>query len=58
MPKFGLVISFHISAASAGAVISGSSSRIETKLLKRVGFCSSSAMPRPRQQLEPTVRPA
>ena len=33
MPKFGLVISFHISAASAGAVISGSSSRIEMTLL-------------------------
>ena len=36
MPKSGLVISFHISAASAGAVISGSSSRIEMMLLKRV----------------------
>ena len=58
MPKFGLVISFHMSAAIAGAVISGSSSRMETMLLMRVGFCSSSAMPRPRSSSMPTVSTA
>ena len=55
MPKFGLVISFHMSAAIAGAVISGSSSRIETMLLKRVGFCRSSAIARPSTSSTPTV---
>jgi hypothetical protein len=32
MPKLGLVMSFHIKAAIAGAVISGSSSTIEIAL--------------------------
>ena len=52
MPKLGLVISFHISAAIAGAVISGSSSMIETALWKRVGRRSSSAIAKPEQELE------
>ena len=36
MPKFGFVISFHMSAARAGAVISGSSRRIEAAALDGV----------------------
>ena len=55
MPKSGLVISFHISEAIAGAVMSGRSSRIEATLLKRVGLCSSSAMTRPSTSSMPTV---
>ena len=52
MPKFGLVISFHISAASAGAVISGSSSRIETMLLKRVALLQQQRDAEAEQQLD------
>ncbi|MNE92787.1 hypothetical protein D3C80_1905550 [compost metagenome] len=58
MPKLGLVISFHISAASAGAIISGRSSMIEMKLLMVERRCRSIAMPRPSSSSSVTVMPA
>ena len=54
-PKPGLVISFHISAAIAGAVISGSSNATEAALFSRERSRSSSAMPRPSNSSMPTV---
>ena len=57
-PKLTFVISFHISAASAGAVIRGISKRIEIRLLVRVRRCSRSAMPRPSKSSSTTVSPA
>jgi len=55
MPKLGLVISFHINAAMAGAVINGNRSAIETALWKRVGRRSSSAIARPSRSSRTTV---
>ena len=52
MPKFGLVISFHIRAAIAGAIISGSSSTIEIALLKPGRPPQQQGDAEPEQQLE------
>ena len=52
MPKFGLVISFHIRAASAGAVISGSSSRMDAMLLKPRRLLQQQRDAEPEDQLE------
>ncbi len=45
-------MSFHMSAAKAGAVISGSKRRIDTMLLKRVGFLQQERDSQSQDQLE------
>ena len=57
MPKFGLVISFHISAASAGAVISGSSRAGSRMLLSSVALLQQQRDAEPEQQLQADRQP-
>ena len=51
-------VNYTAPVANAGAVIRGSSRRMEMTLLKRVCFCSRSAMASPSMSSRPTVKNA